>query len=536
MKVKKTLRNVMLITLSLLMLAVLFSSCATQKPPEVDYLREEGVSAPDYYAKVLAQNAKAREMFVAASRGYNMSAEGFNDDELPAVTLETPGVVEVVRGESTVLVNLEGAKAALASMTPSDDATKAKYQNYCAELTAEMIPEVVEKMRTVVELEAKNGPIDTLLVWIGKFLQVLTKITGGFYVFALFIFAIIIEIVMLPFGIRQQKKSIEQAKLRPKEMAIRKKYAGRDDAVTRQKMQAELQKMYQEAGVNPMSGCLPLLLQMPIILALYNIVIDPLRYVMGFSTGFSQALSTYATTARAAGGLGMEIGSSARGTIELLSQFGGTAPEGLKNFLYFSNGADCFQRIAENSTVPNFNLFGLNLGLIPGFHQPWALLVVPVLTFVVYFFSMKLNRKFSYQPAVTDQQTGCSNNMMDIGMPLMSVYISFIVPAAVGVYWIFKSILGTAKQFALHKMMPMPVFTEEDYKAAERELKGKKGKQTAERAPSERPVRSLHHIDDEDDELPPPVPEREEEEPAKEPNTTNTLAAPLKEDRKNDKK
>jgi membrane protein insertase Oxa1/YidC/SpoIIIJ len=87
------------------------------------------------------------------------------------------------------------------------------------------------------------------------------------------------------------------------------------------------------------------------------------------------------------------------------------------------------------------------------------------------------------------------------------VYITFIVPAAVGIYWIFKSIITTAKQFVIHKLMPMPTFTEADYKAAERALKGKapEKKPAGQRTtPSGKPVRSLHHIDDEDEPLPPP--------------------------------
>lgn len=545
MKKMKTLRKVLSLCLVFAMcaaLALTLFSCGKQQTVTIDYVREEGVPAEDYFAKVLSQDAAAREKFVAAARGYNMSAEGFDDANLPEITPETAGVTAVVRGEGesakTWLVNLDGAKAALASLTPADDATKTKYAHYCEELTAEMIPAVVEKMQTAVEITSKNGPIDTLLIWVGKFLQILTKLTGGYYIFALFIFAILIEILLLPFGIRQQKNSIKQARLRPKEMAIRKKYAGRNDQATMQKMQAELQKMYQEEGFNPMGGCLPLLIQFPIIIALYNIVIDPLRYVLGLATSFSSALNTYATTARAAGGMGMTLGN-ARGTIELLSNFGGSAPEGLQNFLYFSNAGDCYRELA-GITFPNFNLFGINMGLIPGFRKPYILLIVPVLTFVIYFLSMKLNRKFTYQPAATDRQTGCSNNMMDIGMPLMSVYISFIVPAAVGIYWIFKSIIGTLKQFLLQKVMPLPVFSEEDYKAAEKEIKGKKPPMRAgERTTgSGKVVRSLHHIDDDDDELPPPAPETadeteggtENEKPA------NGMAAPLKEDRKDEKK
>ena len=129
----------------------------------------------------------------------------------------------------------------------------------------------------------------------------------------------------------------------------------------------------------------------------------------------------------------------------------------------------------------------------------WALILVPILTFVVYFFSMRLNRKLSFQPtqSADEKQQACSNTMMDIMMPLMSVWIAFKVPAAIGVYWMFKSILGVVKQFALVKAMPLPKFTEDDYKAAEKELAGKRPKKV-EKSANAGKVRSLHHIDDED--------------------------------------
>ena len=77
--------------------------------------------------------------------------------------------------------------------------------------------------------------IDTILCWIGQFLGWLDKLTGN-YMLALFIFAFIVELLMIPFGIKQQKNQIKQASLRPKEMAIRNKYKGRDDKVTQQKV------------------------------------------------------------------------------------------------------------------------------------------------------------------------------------------------------------------------------------------------------------------------------------------------------------
>ena len=79
-------------------------------------------------------------------------------------------------------------------------------------------------------------------------------------------------------------------------------------------------------------------------------------------------------------------------------------------------------------------------------------------------------------------------------------YITFVVPAAIGVYWIFKSVLSTIEHVILYKLMPMPKFTEEDFKAAEKELAGKNKNRPVkkERDPNVPRPRSLHHIDDED--------------------------------------
>lgn len=355
---------------------------------------------------------------------------------------------------------------------------------------------------------------DPILCWIGSFLGWLDKITGS-YMIAIFIFAVIIELIMLfAFGIRQQKNSIKQAMLRPKEQAIRKKYAGRDDRATQQKVTEEIQAMYQEEGYNPLGGCLPLLLQFPIIIALYYVVINPLHYVVGISQDFINAMVTFATDTVEKGGLGLAAAEvNAKNTISLISLINEKGIEFFRGITSYQNVDlkvslsevyDTFSTAVEKG-LPNFNFLGMNLGEIPAISKPSLLWLIPALTFLTYFFSMKLSRKFSYQPstgsAEADKQAACSNWMMDIMMPAFSVYISFSVPAAVGVYWIFKSIIGTVKQFAISKIMPLPKFTEEDYKAAEKEYAGK--------APKEKPrkvdfesgknnPKSLFYMDDED--------------------------------------
>lgn len=332
--------------------------------------------------------------------------------------------------------------------------------------------------------------MDFITIPIGYILKFFSNICGNSYILAILLFAILTELIMaLVFGIRQQKNSIKQARLRPKEAAIRKKYAGRDDKPTQQKMTQEIQELYQKEGYNPMGGCLPLLIQFPILIALYNIVIDPLKYICGLSQD---------AIAQVANIIGMD---TTRGTMAMLGPIEKMGYEAFQNVEGFT------PEVFEN--MPNLTVFGiLDLSVMPSecmnleaikTVSGWLVLLVPVLTFLSYFFSMKLTRKFSYQPVTDTQQSqmGCSNKMMDITMPLFSVFISFGVPAALGIYWIFKSLLGIVKQIILYYAIPLPKFTEEDYKAAEKEVFARVDKSDRVEK-SGKVVRSLHHIDDED--------------------------------------
>ena len=339
--------------------------------------------------------------------------------------------------------------------------------------------------------------MDLINIPMGYVIRFCNWIMGNQYILALFIFAIIIEVILLPFGIKQQKNSIKQAKLRPKEMAIRKKYAGRNDQATQQKVTQEIQELYQKENFNPLGGCMPLLIQLPIIIILYSVVIDPIKHVMGYSSDFSNFMYAYLNH------VGEPV-NAANGSVELLSKIVDTPIEKFAQLGNFcSNPEEVMAAVKEIKTVaPNFNIGPVNTGLIPQFDfssaRAW-LLLIPVLTFLAYFFSMKINRKLMAQPTANenDRQAACSNKMMDYTMPLMSVWMTFIVPGAVGIYWIFKSIIGVGKQFILSKVIPLPKFTEEDYKAAEKEMAGKQPKKIV-KSENAGKVRSLHHIDDDD--------------------------------------
>ena len=101
--------------------------------------------------------------------------------------------------------------------------------------------------------------------------------------------------------------------------------------------------------------------------------------------------------------------------------------------------------------------------------------------------------------------------IMDLSMPLMSVFFTFMFSGAIGVYWIYQNVLNAVQTVIIAKTMPLPTITEEEIKAAERQLAGKAPKNARELDPNRPRPRSLHHIDDDDEELPPAIPEKDEE-------------------------
>lgn len=523
---KGVVARLLVVLALLLMLGGCMTACGggratlTLEPAEIkeaEITEENNLTAAQLndLANAIAENKNGleiRERLVAASRGYDMLAEGFDDDNLPEAQPDKAGEFA---GKVIKLDTYEIKKGL-------ENEVLATYDK----INSADVKLLVEAFKTPVSTESDLNFFDMIFHWVALGFAWLIKYPGfGYFALGLIYFSIFVELIMLPMGINQQKNSRKQALLRPKEMAIRKKYAGRNDQVTQQKVSQEIQEMYQKEGFNPMSGCLPLLLSLVIIIPLYNLVIDPMKYMMGASSDLSAALHYFATASKAAGGLGIDLTSS-NGTIELLSKLNvADVWEGMSNFAFYSNGQHCVGALQEmlgvnGELIPKFTILGLNFGLTPSLENPW-LITVPVMTFVSYFASMKLSRKHSYQPVAQDQATGCSNKMMDFMMPAMSVWFTFMVPAAVGLYWVFKSLIGMVKSVIISKLMPLPVFTEADFKAAEREMAAKEKNRPVKKNSGGNPnVRSLHHIDDDEDELP-PLPERpttyvedEEETPA----------------------
>lgn len=341
---------------------------------------------------------------------------------------------------------------------------------------------------------------DIFAIPFGYVMQFFNKISGGHYLISLFLFALAIKLITLPFGIKQQKTQIKGAMLRPKMMMIEKKYAGRNDRVTQQKKQQEMMELQQKEGYSPLSGCLPLLIQFPILIALYRIIRMPLKYCVGLTDDVVRNLynalypdNVVETFKKIPDAAHIEMIGQLKEQPDVLREIAGIGVEKL----------------------PNYNIFGkINLGLRPAFNvaekldgNKWNLflLIIPFLcgglALLTTWLSRKLNDNGLNQQMAQQQKT--SMFLMNITMPLLQLWIAFGVSGAVGVYWVYTSILGIIQILVLAKVMPLPKYTDEEIRMMQREMKKNGG-------PGQRTItgtsvdengkpKSLHYVDDDDE-------------------------------------
>ena len=336
---------------------------------------------------------------------------------------------------------------------------------------------------------------DIFYVPLGWLMQLCYKIVPS-YAVALLFFALIMKVILLPLSVKQQRNSIKQAQMHPYEKALNKKYQAdkinknpqlqtEQDKIRQQKLQAERAEIYERFGYNPLSGCLPLLLQLPLVILVYNVVRNPLRYLCGISGSVVTKIKEVVATANNVDVSKIDEISALREMIADWSKFQNI--EGLT---------------ITQDQLPKFTLGIFDLTVVPSGASALYLLI-PLVTFIVVFFTGKLTRKFTYQPPRDDQNPSAEMSMkiMNMTMPLMTVFFTYTMPSIVAVYWIYQNIFGVLQQFLMSKAIPIPEITEEDYKAAERIVNGKPAqkKKKQQKDPDRPRVRSLHHIDDDED-------------------------------------
>lgn len=275
------------------------------------------------------------------------------------------------------------------------------------------------------------------------------------YGLALILFTVVIKIILFPLSVHQQQAMAKTAKLQPKIMAIQKKYK-----TNREKQSEELMKLYKEENANPTSGCLPMLIQLPIIYALYRVIINPLQYIVGLS--LEQIQNVVVT-------LGMDVSKFGEGA-EAVLKFAKANQIDIANQLALN--ADKFPELAGYHMI-NFNFLGMDLSQTPELAFN-ALLLIPILSGVTGFLSSWYTANFGPSAAMANEQTQSMNRSMMLTMPLMSVWFTFMMPAGVGIYWIISSVMMIVQQFLLNRIFPVektkPLTKEEEkaLKKAER--------------------------------------------------------------------
>ena len=359
--------------------------------------------------------------------------------------------------------------------------------------------------------------MDFIYSGIGWLLSLFNSWTGN-YIIALLFFAVFAKVILLPLDIKQQKNSIKQAKLRPKEMVIRNKYKGRTDRATQMKMQQEIQDLYQREGYSMFGGCLPLLIQFPIIIILYGVIRAPIQYICGYDSSVIEAM---ANSLKDLLGGNYMVGDQ----ISMLNGIEQLTGDKLDAFVNAVKAVDPnFAIDAFRESLPNFTVFGHNMGFSPseftasyGSIFNWMLLI-PAVNFVMQFITTKILKKFQPQPIGADPSQKTSTGILEITLPLMTVFFAYNMSGAIGIYWIFNNVVSLVERLIIAKLMPLPKYTEEEIKMMQKAAKKETSESRSERSNGEKP-RSLHRIDEDDDDETPapakkPVDTKTEEEPA----------------------
>ena len=254
------------------------------------------------------------------------------------------------------------------------------------------------------------------------------------YAMALVIFAVITKLLLLPLAIKQQKSSLAQVRFQPKVKEIQEKYK-----TNRQKQQEELNNLYQKEGYKPLSGCLPMLIQLPIMLSLYNVIRGPITYLCGIPQNTVKAIID---------SLGL-VTKTVKGTqLDLAAKFLEMAKE--HNVTRIT--ADLLPGIpaeylpANGIEVINFDLFGkINLTSTPSFAFNW-LLLIPILACLTGFAMSYMSQRYSPM-----QSTNSSMNMMLFVSPVISLFFSFSMPAGIGLYWTISNVISVAQTYFIGK-------------------------------------------------------------------------------------
>ena len=307
--------------------------------------------------------------------------------------------------------------------------------------------------------------------WLVRLFYTLT----GSYGLAIILFTLVVKLIMLPFQVKSKKSMMRMNRMNGKIQEIQKKYAN-----NQAKMGEEMQKLYAEEGVSPMSGCLWSFLPLPILLALYSIMRQPITHLMMISKDTAAGLVEKAAAA------GVDITNiatikdgvtqfTAYGQINLVKAITSQAPEvvdGLDKWIHL-----------------DFSFIGLDLAATPtsvfgSFSFSWAVIGLILIPILAGGFQLLMS---IYTMRTQPQQgaNGASMKGMMYMMPLMSVYIAFIMPAALGIYWIAQSVFSLIQEVIMTKFFNKKLEEEENARYEARQADRQRRQEEAKRLQEE---------------------------------------------------
>lgn len=333
------------------------------------------------------------------------------------------------------------------------------------------------------------GPIAKLLGMLMDWIYSgISNITGGrveSVVLSIVIITIIIYMCLLPLTIKQQKFSKLSQKMQPEMQAIQAKYKNKKDQASMMAMQEETQLLYQKYGISPMGSCVQMLIQMPILFALYRVFYNIPAYLSGVKGSFTglvdsiQQTSGYQDTLVSLMEKYNVVTSSGLNASNVASKLADASGDTLSNYIIDilyklpSKGWDALldgkffdgiQSVVEKThdALLHFNYFlGLNISDTPWYiiksnftdkPDKWLLFVILALLIpVLSYLTQMINIKLMPQATNGNDQMASQMKMMNLMMPLMSLFFCFTVPVGLGIYWICSALVRGIQQFFVNR-------------------------------------------------------------------------------------
>lgn len=343
------------------------------------------------------------------------------------------------------------------------------------------------------------GPVATLLGYImNAIFMVLDKIGIPNIGLSIIIFTIVIYLCLLPLTIKQQKFSKLSAKMNPELQEIQKKYKGRRDNDSMIQMNEETQAVYKKYGVSPSGSCVQLLIQFPILLALYQVIYNVPAYVTSIKDTFmsvvdklvhiegsAEFLQTFKNASyyskQFTDGNFVEGSEYMKNTfIDVLNKASTTEWMSLKT--EFPSIADTVQN-AYNTLSEYNNFLGLNIANSPSYIISNALkagsyglvigaIMIPLLAALTQYINVKLmpqQENKSGSGSETADAMMQSMKTMNMMMPIMSAIFCFTLPTGMGIYWISGSVVRSIQQVLVNRHIDNIDFDEVVRKNMEKE-------------------------------------------------------------------